>query len=59
MTADDEMIFAMPHSFLDRFILGLKESGKKVGARYPVTYYQNFQPEFPPHYEELGKKFGI
>jgi len=59
MTADDEMIFAMPHSFLDRFILGLKESGKKAGARYPITYYQNFQPEFPPHYEELGKKFGI
>lgn len=53
------MIFAMPHSFLDRFILGLKESGKKVGARYPITYYQNFQPEFPPQYEELGKKFGI
>jgi uncharacterized protein (DUF169 family) len=59
MTADDEMIFAMPISFLDRFILGLKESGKKAGARYPITYYQNFQPEFPPHYIALGKKYGI
>ena len=59
MTADDEMIFAMPYSFLDSFILGLQESGKKAGARYPITFYQNFQPEFPPHYRELGKKFGI
>jgi len=59
MTADDEMIFAMPISFLDRFILGLKESGKKAGSRYPITYYQNFQPEFPPHYLALGKKYGI
>ena len=59
MTADDEMIFAMPVSFLDRFILGLHESGKKAGARYPITYYQNFQPEFPPHYKDLAKKLGI
>ena len=59
MTGDDEMIFAMPFSFLDRFILGLKESGKKAGARYPITYYQNFQPEFPAHYRALGEKYGI
>jgi uncharacterized protein (DUF169 family) len=59
MTGDDEMIFAMPLAFLDRFVLGLKESGKKAGARYPITYYQNFQPEFPPHYTALGKKYGI
>ena len=59
MTADDEMIFAMPYSFLDRFIAGLKESGRKAGARYPITHYQNFQPELPAHYRELGKKYGI
>lgn len=59
MTADDEMIFAMPNPFLDTLILGLKESGKKVGARYPITHYQNFQPEFPPHYKELAEKLGI
>ena len=56
MTADDEMIFALPFSFLDRFIEGLKLSGSKAWARYPITYYQNFQPEFPPHYQELAKK---
>jgi len=59
MTADDEMIFAMPSSFLDSFILGLRESGKKAGARYPITYYQNFQPEFPGHYQALGAKYGL
>jgi uncharacterized protein (DUF169 family) len=59
MTGDDEMIFAMPTSFLDNLIIGLKESGKKAGARYPITHYQNFQPEFPPHYQKLGEKYGI
>ncbi|MCF8145405.1 MAG: DUF169 domain-containing protein [Deltaproteobacteria bacterium] len=59
MTGDDEMIFAMPFSFLDRFMLGLRESGKKAGARYPIPYYQNFQPEFPAHYRALGEKYGV
>ena len=59
MTSDDEMIIAMPVSFWDKFVLGLKESGKKIGAHYPITYYQNFQPEFPAHYQALGKKYGI
>ncbi len=59
MTADDEMIFAFPYSFLENLILGLKESGKRAGARYPIPHYQNFQPEFPPHYQTLGEKYGI
>ena len=59
MTGDDEMIFAMPYAYVEGFILGLKESGKKAGTRYPITYYQNFQPEFPPHYQALAKKLGI
>lgn len=59
MTADDEMIFAFPYAFLEAFITGLRESGKKVGARYPITFYQNFQPEFPKHYQELAKRLGI
>ena len=59
MTADDEMIFAFPSSFLEPLILGLNESGKKAGARYPITFYQNFQPEFPRHYQDLGERLGI
>jgi uncharacterized protein (DUF169 family) len=59
MTGDDEMIFAFPYAFLDKLTEGLRESGKRVGARYPITFYQNFQPEFPKHYQELAKKLGL
>jgi uncharacterized protein (DUF169 family) len=58
MTGDDEMILAFPAAFLNSFVLGLRESGKKAGARYPITYYQNFEPRFPRHYEDLAKKLG-
>ncbi len=59
MTMDDEMVFSLPLSFLDDLVEGLKESGKKIGARYPITFYQNFQPEFPKVYKDLAKKLGI
>jgi uncharacterized protein (DUF169 family) len=59
MTADDEMIFALPGSFLEALVTGLNESAKKIGARYPISVYQNFEPRFPPHYEKLGKKLGM
>ena len=59
MTMDDEMVFALPVSFLDELIDGLKKSGSKIGARYPITHYQNFQPEFPKVYKELAEKLGI
>jgi hypothetical protein len=45
--------------FLPELMKGLKEVGKAIGARYPVTPYQNFQPEFPKSYKELGKESGI
>jgi len=47
MTQDDEMVLSVPGSILTELVRGLEESGKKIGARYPVTFYQNFQPEFP------------
>jgi uncharacterized protein (DUF169 family) len=59
MTQDDEMVFALPGSALDALIQGLKESGNKIGARYPVTFYQNFQPEFPKYHQALGKELGL
>jgi hypothetical protein len=37
----------------------LDEAGKKIGARYPITFYQNFQPEFPKPYQDRAKKWGI
>jgi uncharacterized protein (DUF169 family) len=59
MTQDDEMVVAFPGKFLSGLLVGLKDAGKKIGARYPITFYQNFSPSFPPAYEERAKKWGI
>lgn len=59
MTQDDEMVLAIPGQILGELVQGLKDSGKKIGARYPVTFYQNFQPEFPKPHKDLGAKLGI
>jgi uncharacterized protein (DUF169 family) len=59
MTQDDEMVFAIPGMLLEDLVSGLKNAGKKIGARYPVTFYQNFQPEFPKPYKVLGEALGI
>lgn len=58
MTQDDEMVFSLPGGFLNELVEGLKEAGKKIGARYPITFYQNFQPEFPKIYKDLGEELG-
>ena len=59
MTQDDEMVISFPAPLLNELLTGLKEAGRKIGARYPVTVYQNFTPAFPPPYEERAKKWGI
>jgi len=59
MTQDEEMVFSIPGHLLGNLVEGLKNAGKKIGARYPVTFYQNFQPEFPKPYKELGDALGI
>ena len=59
MTQDDEMVFALPGKELQELAQGLREAGNKIGARYPVTFYQNFQPEFPKPYKVLGEELGI
>jgi uncharacterized protein (DUF169 family) len=58
MTQDDEMVFALPGHALESLVTGLKQAGKRIGARYPVTFYQNFQPEFPGMYKTLGEEVG-
>jgi uncharacterized protein (DUF169 family) len=58
MTQDDEMVFALPGKDLETLVAGLKDAGRKVGARYPITFYQNFQPEFPALYKTLGEEVG-
>jgi uncharacterized protein (DUF169 family) len=54
MTQDDEMVFALPGSKVGDLVEGLKHAGKKIGARYPITFYQNFQPEFPKPYKVVA-----
>ena len=58
-TQDDEMAFAAPGKGFVELGDGLKKVGKAIGARYPVTPYLNFQPDFPKAHKELGKELGI
>jgi len=44
---------------LEALVEGMKESGKKIGARYPVTSYQNFEPEFPRPCMVLAEELGL
>ncbi len=59
MTQDDEMVFSIPGKVLENLVEGLQTAGKKIGARYPVTFYQNFQPDFPQPYSTLGEELGL
>ncbi len=59
MTQDDELVLSFPARFLEGLLVGVKEAGRKIGARYPITVYQNFSPIFPPNYLERAKKWGI
>ena len=58
-TQDDEMAFASPAGALPALITGLKEVGKAIGVRYPVTPYLNYQPDFPKAHKEVGKRLGV
>lgn len=59
MTQDDELVVAFPGRWLPRVAVGLKEAGKAIGARYPVTFYQNFEPEFPAPYKDTAARLGL
>lgn len=59
MTQDDEIVFSLPGEGLSPLVQGLKEAGRKIGARYPITFYQKFQPEFPSLYGVVSKEFNV
>jgi len=59
MTQDDEMVFSLPGSKLQDLVHGLKHAGKKIGARYPITFYQNFQPDFPKPYKVVADELEL
>ena len=58
-TQDDEMIFALPGDKLQLLGIGLDKAGRTLGAKYPVPFYQNFQPEFPGVFKELADEAGL
>ncbi|SFM80068.1 DUF169 domain-containing protein [Thermodesulforhabdus norvegica] len=57
-TQDDELVFAVPWEQVENLVKGLERAGKAIGARYPITPYVNYEPQFPPVYSEMGKRFG-
>jgi len=51
---DDELIMAIPPSYIDSFILGLRAIDKS-GIRYPIAFYgaqTDLVPGFPPSYQK-------
>ena len=56
MTQDDEMVLSFPGALLPNLYHGLKVAGRAIGAKYPVTFYQDFQPKFPPTTHETWKE---
>jgi hypothetical protein len=58
-TQDDEMAFVFPANSLMGLVKGLKEVGRAMGVRYPVTPYQNYQPDFPKAHKNLGREVGV
>ncbi|MGC8720754.1 MAG: DUF169 domain-containing protein [Thermodesulforhabdaceae bacterium] len=59
MTQDDELAISLPVSYMPDLIKGLHDAGKPIGARYPVTFYQNFEPVFPKQYQEVAERLKL
>ncbi len=59
MTQDDELVLSIPGGMLPGVCHSLKAVGKKIGARYPVPSYLNYQPEFPGIYKETGGRLEL
>jgi uncharacterized protein (DUF169 family) len=53
ITQDNEMAFALPGAGLSQLVDGLQQAGRSLGARYPVSFYQNFQPDYPASVDNL------
>jgi uncharacterized protein (DUF169 family) len=54
MAQDYEMTFMIPVSKVDTVLDGLVKT-HKLGIRYPITSFFNFQATFPPSYQEQMK----
>ena len=52
--ADDEMAFTFPWAKREEVVRGL-EGTHQGGIRYPIPFYQRFEPQFPKSYQELER----
>ncbi len=59
MTQDDEMVLHSSAGAWPTWCRVSNPPAGAVGVRYPVTPYQNFQPEFPKAHKEMGKQVGV
>jgi uncharacterized protein (DUF169 family) len=59
MTQDDELVLSIPGKLLMPMVQSLNIVGQKIGLRYPVPGYLNYQPEFPPIYKEMAGKLKL
>jgi uncharacterized protein (DUF169 family) len=58
-TQDDELALSIPGELLLPMYRSLNVVGKKIGLRYPVPSYLNYQPQFPPMYKEMAEKLKL
>jgi len=58
-TQDDELVLGISGELLLPMYRSLNVVGKKVGLRYPVPSYLNYQPEFPPMYKRMAEKLKL
>ena len=54
---DDEMLFGLHISWLNKIAEGLEMAGKGAGISYPPRTNLFFEPHFPRFYREAQKKF--
>lgn len=60
LTADDELVFAVPNSKIESLIEGIVGTHKTGVARMPTPFFgARVKPEFPGSYSELEKYCGL
>jgi uncharacterized protein (DUF169 family) len=60
LTADEEVVFAIPSKHIESVAEGLEETHKSGAARFPTPFFGiHSKPDFPKRYEEVEKYCGM
>lgn len=60
MTADDELVFAIPKTRIEAVLEGVETTHKRGVSRIPTPFFGlRMKPEFPKRYEELAMFCGL